>query len=360
MAAIRAAGLAAAGAALLAAPGCKLFHRTASAEPTSNAAAHKQPAPMLAVDLTKVKPNEAGVVPILMYHDIITHGKPADMKYPAPQFRKDMEWLYAHNYRPVSLTQFIHGKVDCPAGTKPVILTFDDALRGQFYYRPDGTIDPDCAVGILDSMHQEHPDWQTRGTFFVLTNEDPKLPPPFYQEQYAEGKLAYLVKEGYDIGNHTVHHRNMRHMDQTQVAYEIGKAIDGIHKYLPNYDVDTFAIPYGMWPKTESWMVSGASGGSSYHNIAVLRAAWRPCPASVTKQFKPYEIERITPGTKAQQSYWWFNYLEHHPAEQYISDGDPNTITISQMAIGQIDKARIAKDGLHLRTYTGTQMLASK
>jgi hypothetical protein len=29
------------------------------------------------------------------------------------------------------------------------------------------------------------------------------------------------------------------------------------------------------------------------------------------------------------------------------------------MAIGQIDKARIAKLGLHLRAYNGTQLVAS-
>ena len=52
----------------------------------------------------------------------------------------------------------------------PVILTFDDALRGQFNYTADGKIDPDCAVGILDDFHAQHPDWPLKGTFFVLTD----------------------------------------------------------------------------------------------------------------------------------------------------------------------------------------------
>lgn len=355
----RLAALAAAGAAVAMSAGCKLFHHSATVQAQAPAAHTQRVAAILPVDLTKVQPNEAGDVPILMYHDLIKTGKPRDLQYPAEQFRKDIQWLYDHNYRPVSLTQFVQGKVDCPAGTSPVILTFDDALRGQFNYTPDGKIDPECAVGIMDQFHKDHPDWQTRGTFFVLTNEDPKLPPPFYQAQYAEGKLDYLVKEGYDIGNHTVHHRHMRKMSPDQVQYEIAKAIDGIHQYLPNYDVNTLALPFGEWPKKEAWLVSGSSGGSTYHNIAVLRAAWRPCPSTIDKSYKPYEIERITPGTKMQQSYWWLNYLQQHEAERYVSDGDPNTITVSQMSIGQIDKARVAKLGLHLRTYSGTQLEAS-
>jgi len=356
----RLAVVAVAGVALLASAGCsKLFHRNASHQSTGQTAVTRVAA-MQPVDLTKYQPNESGSVPILMYHDLITTGKQREMKYPAAQFRKDMQWLYDNNYRPVSLTQFAQGKVDCPAGTSPVILTFDDALRGQFNYTGDGQIDPNCAVGILDQMHKDHPDWQTRGTFFVLTDEDSKLPPPFYQKEYAQGKLEYLVKEGYDIGNHTVHHRHMRHMTADQVAYEIGKAIDGIHRYIPNYDVNTLALPYGEWPKKESWLVSGTSGGSSYKNIAVLRAAWRPCPSSIAKGYKPYEIERITPGTGRQQSVWWFNYLKKNASDRYVSDGDPNTITVSQIAIGAVDKARVAKLGLHLRTYSGTQMMASK
>jgi hypothetical protein len=343
---------------LIAISGCKLLHRSEAASPRQT---HAKTAPaILPLDLTKVQPNEAGVVPILMYHDLITTGKPRDMKYPATQFRKDIQWLYDHNYRPVGLSDFLHGKVDCPAGTSPVILTFDDALRGQFNYTPDGKIDPNCAVGIMDAFHQEHPDWQTRGAFFVLTDEDPKLPPPFYQPEFAQGKLEYLVKEGYDIGNHTVHHQHMRRMSQDKVEYEIAKAIDGIHKYLPNYNVDILALPFGEWPKNESWLISGESGGTSYHNIAVLRAAWRPSPPATDKGFKPYEIERISPGTKRQQSYWWFDYLQHHSGEKYVSDGDPNTITVNQMAIGELNKSKLTSLGLHLRTYSGTQVMASK
>jgi hypothetical protein len=106
--------------------------------------------------------------------------------------------------------------------------------------------------------------------------------------------------------------------------------------------------------------VSGESGGSSYHNIAVLRAAWKPCPSSIDKSYKPYEIERITPGTKTMQSYWWFDYLGKHPGEKYVSDGDPNTVTVNQMAVGEIDKSRLAKWGLHLRTYSGTQVTSTE
>src|SRR5579862_2872855 len=120
--------------------GCGLLHHAAS--PASLAQGEKAPgtAPV-PVDLTKVKPNEAGVVPILMYHNIKGDKiNEAKLEYPVAMFRKDLDWLYTHNYRPVSLTQFVQGKVDCPAGTSPVIFTFDDGLRSQFSMTADGQI----------------------------------------------------------------------------------------------------------------------------------------------------------------------------------------------------------------------------
>ena len=309
----------------------------------------------LAVDLTKVQPNETGTIPIIMFHDIITTPKPKGLKYPAAMFRKDIEWLYAHNYRPISLTEFAQGKIDCPAGMSPVILTFDDALRSQFNFTADGKVDPDCAVGILDAFHAAHPDWLTRGTFFVLTDKDPKLPPPFYQKPYAAGKMEYLVKEGYDIGNHTVHHPRMNSLPDQRAEAEIAGALVGIKAYLPDYNVNTLALPYGLYPKNKKLVESGESGGVSYHNVCAMRAAWRPVPAPMNVGFNRYELERITAGEKFHESRWWCQYLETNKAEKYVSDGDPKTYTVNAIAKGQLNMARLKALGFHLRTYTGTQ-----
>jgi len=324
-----------------------------------------QALPMLPVDLTKTQPNEAGLVPILEYHDLVQTTKTTGYQYPAAAFRQDIEWLYAHNYRPISLSDYVNGKIDCPAGMSPVILTFDDALRGQFNYTNDGKIDPNCAVGILDDFHAKHADWPLKGTFFVLTDIGTTLPPPFYQKAFAQGKMDYLVHEGFEIGNHTIHHKaGIRHWPDAQVVGEFAGAVANIHFYLPNYTVDTLALPYGVFPKNKKLVISGARGGVTYHNICALKAGADPAASPMGKDFygrnfDPYYIPRIIPGAGKYTIRYWLDVLEKNKTLKYVSDGDPNTFTVSAIAKGQINQPRLQKAHLHLRVYNGAQISAN-
>ncbi len=326
------------------------------------AAAPVQAAPLLPVDLTKVQPNEAGLIPILEYHDLVTTAKTTGYQYPAAAFRQDMEWLYDHNYRPISLDDYVNGKIDVPAGMSPVILTFDDALRGQFNYTDDGKIDPNCAVGILDDFHAKHQDWPLKGTFFVLTDVGTTLPPPFYQKAYAQGKMDYLLKDGFEVGNHTIHHlAGIRHWPDTRVEAELAGAVANIHSYLPNYNVDTLAMPYGVFPKNKKLVISGASGGQTYHNICALKAGADPAASPMGRDFyghlfDPYYIPRIIPGAGKYTIRYWLALMEKDKNLKYVSDGDPNTFTVNAIAKGQINLPRLQKAHLHLRVYNGTQV----
>jgi len=52
-----------------------------------------------------------------------------------------------------------------------VVLTFDDSSPGQFRYLAQNgstSVDPDCAVGILEAFARRHPDFGLAATFFVL------------------------------------------------------------------------------------------------------------------------------------------------------------------------------------------------
>ena len=350
--------------------GCGLLHRhqTAQIVKPKHLTLVSQMQPMRPVDLKAVQPNEAGQVPILEYHDLIAGStKVKDYQYPSAEFRKDMEWLYAHHYRPINLSDYVQGRIDVPAGMSPVILTFDDALRGQFNYTPDNKTDPDCAVGILEDMHNQHPDWPLKGTFFVLTDADPKMPPPFYQKDSAQAKMEHLVQDGFEIGNHTVHHWiRMNRWPDAKVEGELAGGIAGIHKYLPTYNVQTLALPYGIFPKNKKLVIQGASGGVTYHHICAMAAGYNPAPSPLAKKINLYHLPRIIPGdahTKPGGRFtirWWLAQLEKDKNEKFVSDGDPNTYTINVVAKGDLNAARLKKMHLHLRTYSGTQLVASR
>ena len=94
--------------------------------------------------------NEAGRVMILEYHKI---DYPEERWTRTPEnFRRDLEGLYARGYRLQSLNALLEGRITVPAGTTPVVLTFDDSSPGQFrYVERNGTleIDPKSGVGVL-------------------------------------------------------------------------------------------------------------------------------------------------------------------------------------------------------------------
>src|SRR5262250_1430385 len=129
------------------------------------------PAPVLAQSLP---PNELGRIMILEYHKV---DYPEERWTRTPEnFRRDLETLYARGYRLQNLNAVLDGRITVPAGTTPVVLTFDDSSPGQFrYVVKDGKleIDPKCGVGVLEAFIKEKPDFGRAATFFVLPGADP-------------------------------------------------------------------------------------------------------------------------------------------------------------------------------------------
>ncbi|BDI30455.1 xylanase [Capsulimonas corticalis] len=323
--------------------GCALLASLANVSPSRSEAKTSPQTPAMETNLT---PNEAGQIPILEYHELVPRLKVTGYQYPSSLFRRDMEWLYDHNYRPVNLLDYVAGKIDCPAGMSPVILTFDDSLGGQFRYLPDGTIDPNSAVGILEDLHRRHDDWPLRGTFFVLTEGHGNLPPPFYQKSTAKKKMKYLVAEGFEIGNHTVSHQlGIRHWTDEHVQAEIGGAVIDIQKYLPGYNVQELALPFGVYPKNDHLVVSGETRGMPYHNACALLAGYRPAPSPMSKSFDPYHLERIIPGDRQFEVRYWLSWLQQNPAKRFISDGDPTTYTLPEASRPRINLTRLQAMG---------------
>jgi peptidoglycan/xylan/chitin deacetylase (PgdA/CDA1 family) len=303
------------------------------------------------LDLTDGKPNEAGKIPVLEYHQLVPDGvKPHGYQYPAAKFRDDMERLYTLGYRPINLSELVTGHIDCPAGKSPVVITFDDALPGQIDYDANGQITPNCAVGILQQMHAEHPDWPLRATFFVLPRKG--RTDYFYQAAYSRQKLQWLAANGFELGNHTVHHLpGIRSWPDKRVESEFAVAAKMIDNNVPNYNVDLLALPFGVYPRNIALVKKGSYEGLTYSNICAMMAGAGPAPAPVTKAWNPYRIQRIIPGTGRFEIAWWLNYLDVHKVERYVSDGDPNTVTVPTMLASDVDPARVQKLGLHLRTY---------
>lgn len=306
------------------------------------------------IDLQVIKPNEAGQIMVLMYHHIAE--PEAEWTRTPDNFRRDLQTLYEKGYRPISLKDYVTGNITTEAGYTPVVLTFDDGWQNNFNLIQNGRgewiVDPDSAVGILEKFHEEHPDFPLEAVFFVNDNI------PFGQKEHLEYKLKYIVEKGMDIGNHTVTHADFTKADAARIQKELAGIVKMVRGYLPDYEVNTLALPFGSRPKDKSlypYLEAGNYEGVDYRNIAVLNVGWDPDKSPYHKDFNPLAIHRIRASelekyVKNVGLYDWLDLFDKGSRTRFISDGDPNAITIPENFKEAIDPAKVGNR--ELKTYS--------
>jgi peptidoglycan/xylan/chitin deacetylase (PgdA/CDA1 family) len=263
---------------------------------------------------------------ILEYHKI---DYPEDRWTRTPEnFRRDLESLYARGYRLQSLTGLVEGRITVPAGTTPIVLTFDDSSAGQFrYLEHNGAleIDPKSGIGVLEAFIKDRPDFGRAATFFVLPGA--KAPNNLFNQPEHEGrKLRWLVEHGYELGNHTLWHANLGKYDEATVRAQLAEAQVWVQRHVPDYRLRTLALPHGVYPKEVSWALNGTAKGTSYRHEAILMVAGGSAPSPFARSFDPLRLPRIQAVDNDLR--YWLNHFEHTPGDRFVSDGDPDTVTI--------------------------------
>ena len=335
----------------------------------------KIPRRVAEADLAKYRPNEAGAIMVLMYHRVRESEVDGDLNRRPATFRRDLQTLYDGGYYPVTALNLAENNMDVPIGKTPVVLTFDDALISQFHVimGKDNTphIDPNCAVGIMETFHKQHPDWPTRATFFVLPHEG-KNGDPFGQAESVGDKFAHLDKSGYEVANHTSTHNTMRGMDGATVQRELATAFKDIKELAPHAAMQTFALPYGKPPRRDEvlkFLRAGTSGGQSYSHKAVFMAGWRPVLSPITRNdkkitdggqmstFDPNHLERVLPSEKQigkPGSFdYWMQWFAKNPGVRYISDGLKGVVAVPIGAKNSVDVTRVQEQDKILQVYGG-------
>ncbi len=271
-------------------------------------------------------PNELGRVMILEYHRIDV---PEHRWTRTPEnFRRDLETLYRKGYRLQALNDLLDGRITVPAGTTPVVLTFDDSSPGQFrYLERDGRleIDPRSGLGILERFIEEFPDFGRAATFYVLpgASRPNRL---FDQPEHAGRKLQFLVSRGYEIGNHTLWHANLGKYDERVVRQQIAEAQVWIQRHVPGYRPRTLALPHGVYPREVAWALQGTSNGTRYQHDAILMVAGGAAPSPFARAFDPVRLPRIQ--AVERDLAYWLAYFDRRPQERFVSDGDQATIAV--------------------------------
>ena len=291
------------------------------------------------INYEELKVDESGNVPIMMYHGIhnITDNKYTGgnvdkdgYQRTTEAFKKDLEFYYNSGYRMVRLNDYVNGIIDVEAGYSPIIITFDDGLSNNIKVTgldENGNIiiDPNCAVGVLESFKQKYPDYNVTATFFVNGGL-------FNQSEYNEKILNWLVDNGYDIGNHSYSHADFTTISKEKSVQEIGSIYNLLDKYIPGKYVNIVALPFGSpYDKSHSnfnSILKGVYNDKEYNTIATLRVGWEAEYSPFNKNFDKTFLKRIRAYDNNGKEFdieMNFKILE---SNRYISDGDKNTITI--------------------------------
>lgn len=281
------------------------------------------------IDLSK-KPNEMGKIMVLMYHNI---GQPEEEWVRTPEnFMDDLETLYKKDYVPIRLEDYVKGNITTPLGKTPYVLTFDDSNENNLRYLEDGSLDPKCAVGVLLEFGKKHPDIKPYCSFFANGEV------PFRVEGTEKEKVNFLLKNGFDLGNHTVNHPDLTQMNKEEVNYQVGHQARYLESLIDNksYKIDTIALPFGSRPENEEAekeIFSGNYDGFAYKNIAVLNVGWDPYFSPYSVNFNPMYIHRVRASETNVGSigiYGWLEHFDNYPEERFISDGNPDIITVPE------------------------------
>ncbi|MFF0775356.1 polysaccharide deacetylase family protein [Nonomuraea wenchangensis] len=267
-----------------------------------------------------VKANELGQIPVLMFHRIVEKPGSTDDRSPA-QFRADLERLIKEDYVPITAAEMVAGKIDIPAGKHPVVLTFDDSSPSQLTLNEVGVPQKDTAVAILKEVAAKHPGFRPVATMYITRDMFGKT----VREEQAQ-TLQWLKDNGFDLGNHTRDHLNLRGRSQKEVEEQIG-TIGKLITSLSGVKPTTIALPYGNQPKNKNW----ALHGPGYHHDGAFLAGYTPSAAPFSKAFEPAGIPRIKVMEKKGDcsqfcSEAWLDWFNKNPDMRYVSDGDPRTV----------------------------------
>lgn len=310
------------------------------------------------IDYNALKVDESGNVPIMMYHGI--HNV-TDNEYiggnvdkdgyqrTASAFRNDLEFYYNSGYRMIRLEDYVNGIIDVEAGYSPIIITFDDGLSNNLKVTgldSNGNIiiDPNCAVGVLESFKEKYPDYNVTATFFVNGGL-------FNQSEYNEKILNWLVNNGYDVGNHTYSHVDFTTVSKEKSVQEVGSLYNLLDKYIPGKYVNIVALPFGSpYDKDHdnfNSILNGFYNDKEYNTIATLRVGWEADYSPFNKNFDKTFLKRIRAYDNNGKEFdieMNFDILENN---RYISDGDKNIITIPKEKEDKINNLY----NLNIKTY---------
>ncbi len=288
-----------------------------------------------------VIPNEMNDIVVAMYHGVDNKYTNADTVHRSVDgFKKDLKKLYDNGYRAIPMQDLIDNNINVPVGYTPVVLTFDDGLSTAFSLQKDGAGNliprKDSAVDLINKFNETHPDFGTHAIFYIYTSQT-----PFAGAGTFADALDYLVSNGYEVGSHTYQHPYLNRFDAEGVQMQMGYSVGYVRKVDRNVKMTSIAYPYGVMPKEEfkKYALEGIYKGYSYKfDIGVMATPTNDTSTlKYAKNFDKYRVGRYRGTNNAVTDLNWKIQHDASNGRRFISDGNPNTVTIREKDFNKVN-----------------------
>ena len=267
-----------------------------------------------------IKYNESGRIIIAMFHKFAENEGSDEWCRSFDNFYNDLKYLYDHNYRTVSLNDYLNNTMKVPVGCTPIILTFDDGYSGQFNLIQDEAgeliANPKSAVGVMERFYREYPEFGLNGTFYINSTGF------FGSVGTNSQKLNYLIDKGFEIGNHTSTHVNFSKASKETVLKEVGTVANLVRKEANGYEITSLALPFGISSKEyKSLIAEGEYEGQKYKNNIILLVGAEPAYSVNNEKTNLLSLPRVRArgGNKVvdYDLYFWLERMEQNPNLKY-------------------------------------------
>ncbi len=301
-------------------------------------------------DYENFSPNEAGEIPIIMFHRLIeAYEENTEKEYTTTfsEFEALLQTLYDNGYRLISMADFIDCNISVPAGTMPMLFTFDDGTAGQFNLIEEGgclKVNPKSAVGIMAAFNEKHPDFGLKGMFYVNMDIGDNT---FQGKGTLEERFEILQGLGLELGSHTWGHVNYseaKNNSAQRIQESLGKNQEKANEILPGIRFYSLALPYGSLPDKSlyKYLESGSYNGVEYKNESIMAVGANPSVPSISKNYNSLYVRRVrAQGRVAVDGdlTWWLPKMTS--TRMFISDGDPSTIVVPEEKADTINTEKL-------------------
>ncbi len=296
--------------------------------------------------IAEYSPNELGDIPVIMYHAVLPDA-PTVYQRSIEGFKEDLEYMYTNNYSLISMQDYINFNIDVEPGKTPIVITFDDGEEGTFNLIKDEegnlVVNPDSAIGIMEAFEKEHEGFKSNAALYMNGHDS-----SFGNVGTIEERVNWLFDNGYEVGNHTNTHFNLKKADGFTLQKEIGIVDKKIKDIRSDAPLNTITFPFGAKPSEDliKYVYNGNYSGHEYsYDIGFREGPSTPrFKPVIHKDFDPMNAPRLR-GNKGEEGdmYSYFDTYERYPERRFVSDGDSTKITVPKDLEENINKEKIGE-----------------